>query len=122
MAHSVPDWSANVKKSRQNLLAAFADGATDVISRVSSPASRAGAAVERAGRMLEEGVSPDVIALQMRNNSPNGKHYTAADVLAYGDLYEDAKTKAPLTAAQARALINDQRAQREGDDAIPGLA
>ncbi|WP_042339035.1 hypothetical protein [Paraburkholderia ferrariae] len=104
-----------------NLTGAFVDGAVDLIEKVSSPASRAGSAVERAGRMLEEDVDPEVIALQMTKNSPNGKRYTAAKVLAYGDLYEDSKTKAPLTAKQTRAIIKDQRAQR-GDDSEPVLA
>lgn len=104
-----------------NVTGAFVDGAVDLIEKVSSPASRAGSAVERAGRMLEENVDPEVIALQMTKNSPNGKRYTAAKVLAYGDLYEDSKTKAPLTAKQTRAIIKDQRAQR-GDDSEPVLA
>lgn len=104
-----------------NVTGAFVDGAVDLIEKVSSPASRAGSAVERAGRMLEENVDPEVIALQMTKNSPNGKRYTAAKVLAYGDLYEDSKTKAPLTAKQTRAIIKDQRTQR-GDDSEPELA
>jgi hypothetical protein len=95
---------------------AIVDGSVDLIEKVSSPASRAGSAVERAGRMLGEGVDPEVIALQMTKNSPNGKRYTTAKVLAYGDLYEDSKTKAPLTAKQTRVLIKDQRAQRAADD------
>ena len=99
----------------ERLISAITDGGTDLIEKVSSPASRAGSAVERAGRMLEEGVDPEVIALQMTKNSPNGKRYTVAKVQAYGDLYEDAKTKAPITAAQTRALIQDQRAQRQAD-------
>ncbi|OOG64510.1 hypothetical protein B0E46_07690 [Rhodanobacter sp. B04] len=86
-------------KSTNNIAGAITDRATDLIEKVSSPASRAGSAAERAGRMLEEGVDPDVIALQMTKNSPNGKRYTAAKVLAYGDLYEDSKTKAPLPLA-----------------------
>lgn len=98
-----------------SIMGAVADSTSDLIEKVSSPASRAGSAVERAGRMLEEDVDPEVIALQMTKNSPNGKRYTAAKVLAYGDLYEDSKTKAPLTAKQTRALIKDQRAQRGAD-------
>lgn len=100
-----------------NVVGNVADGAADLIEKVSSPASRAGSAVERAGRMLEENVDPEVIALQMTKNSPNGKRYTVAKVLAYGDLYEDSKTKAPLTAKQTRAIIKDQRAQQEADSA-----
>ena len=104
-----------------NITGSVAAGAVDLIEKVSSPASRAGSAVERAGRMLEENVDPEVIALQMTKNSPNGKRYTADKVLAYGDLYEDSKTKAPLTAKQTRAIIKDQRAQ-QGNDSEPVLA
>ncbi len=90
------------------------DNATDMIEKVSSPASRAGSAINRVGKMLDAGVPPKVIALQMTENSPKGKKYTVAKILAYGDLYEDAKTKAPITAAQARSLIEDQRTQEQG--------
>ncbi|MGG7605037.1 hypothetical protein [Massilia sp. BKSP1R2A-1] len=99
-----------------NIKNAIVDGSVDLIEKVSSPASRAGAAVERVGRMLEEGVDPEVIALQMTKNSPNRKPYTTAKVLAYGDLYEDSKTKSPVTAKQTRALIKDQRVQGRADE------
>jgi hypothetical protein len=92
------------------------DSVTDLIEKISSPASRAGSAINRVGKMLEAGVTPTVIALQMTVNSPKGKQYTVAKVLAYGDLYEDAKTKAPITSAQSRALIEDQRAQLQSCD------
>ncbi|CAK1897716.1 conserved hypothetical protein [Vibrio crassostreae] len=85
------------------------DSINDGIEKVSSPSVRAGSTVERAGRMLEEGVSPSVIALQMTENSPNKKTYTSSDVVTLGNVYEDSKTKVVLTAKQTRALINDQR-------------
>ncbi|HEJ5651575.1 TPA: hypothetical protein SL741_000299 [Pseudomonas aeruginosa] len=94
---------------------AIIDGSADLIEKVATPASRAGSTVERAGRLLEEGVDAEVIALQMTKNSPTGKHYTEAKVLAFGELYEDSKTKAPLTAKQTRALIKDQREQQSTD-------
>ncbi|ENU1225611.1 hypothetical protein [Providencia rettgeri] len=84
------------------------DSINDGIEKVSSPSARAGHTTERAGRMLEEGVSPSVIALQMTENSPNKKVYTSSDVIALGKVYEDSKTKVVLTAKQTRALINDQ--------------
>lgn len=107
---------------KKNVIAAVTDSAADLIAKVATPASRAGSAVERVGRMLEEGVDSEVIALQMTKNSPKGVRYTAAKVRAYGELFEDAKTKAPITAAQTRALVEDQRAQREagGDDSAIG--
>ncbi len=102
---------------KNSIMGAVADGTVDLIEKVSSTASRAGSAVERAGRMLEENVDPEVVALQMTKNSPNGKRYTVAKVLAYGDLYEDSKTKVVLTAKQTRAIIKDQRAEPGADGA-----
>lgn len=60
--------------------------------------------------MLESGVDPTVIALQMTKNSPQGVEYSTAMVDAFAALYRDSKTKAPITAAQTRALIRDQQA------------
>ena len=85
------------------------DSVTDTIEKVSSPGSRAGSTVERAGRMLEEGVSPAVIALQMTENSPSDQTYTVPDVRAYGKVYQDSKTKVVLTSKQTRSIINDQK-------------
>ena len=85
------------------------DIAKDSIEKISSPASRAGSTVERAGRMLEEGVCADVIALQMTSNSPNQQVYNTSDVQAYGKIYFDSKTKVVITSKQTRALIKDQR-------------
>ncbi|EOH0514822.1 hypothetical protein ACNPDE_002862 [Vibrio fluvialis] len=84
------------------------DSVNDTIEKVATPASRAGSTVERAGRMLEEGVSPAVIALQMTENSPNKQTYSVQDVTTLGKVYSDSKTKVVLTAKQTRALINDQ--------------
>lgn len=100
----------------KKILNSAVDSTIDQIEKISSPASRAGSAIDRVGKMLEAGVKPNVIALQMTENSPKGKQYTVAKVLAYGDLYEDAKTKAPITAAQSRALIEDQRTQAQPSD------
>ncbi|SDY15305.1 hypothetical protein [Nitrosomonas sp. Nm58] len=84
------------------------DIANNLIEKVSSPASRAGSVIERAGRMCEKGVYPDVIALQMTRNSPNSQTYTTNDVEAYSKLYQDSKTKVVITSKQARTLIKDQ--------------
>ncbi|OYY74572.1 MAG: hypothetical protein B7Y40_04325 [Gammaproteobacteria bacterium 28-57-27] len=86
----------------------IANNVIDTIEKVSSPASRAGSVIERAGRMREEGVDSDVIALQMSKNSPNYQTYTTRDVEGYSKLYQDSKTKVTITSKQARALIKDQ--------------
>ncbi len=93
-----------------NIVNNVIDTVNDSIEKVASPASRAGSTVERAGRMLEEGVSPAVIALQMTENSPNNQTYSVEDVNTLGKVYKDSKTKVVLTAKQTRALINDQQA------------
>ena len=80
---------------------------TDSIDKVSSPSSRAGSTVERAGKMLNNGVSENVIALQMTENSHNKQKYTVQDVRAYAKLYKDAKTKVVITKTQAESLIDD---------------
>lgn len=92
-----------------NIMNTVIDSFNDSIEKVASPASRAGSTVERAGRMLEEGVSPAVIALQMTENSPNSQNYSVDDVNTLGKVYNDSKTKVVLTAKQTRALINDQQ-------------
>ncbi|MBD9585567.1 hypothetical protein IB254_00725 [Pseudomonas sp. PDM03] len=89
------------------------DTTNDLIEKVSTPGSRAGSTIERAGRMLEEGVDADVIALQMTKNSASSQKYTKSDVLAYGRVYQDCKTKVVLTSAQTRALIQDQQEASE---------
>jgi hypothetical protein len=84
------------------------DATVNALEQVSTPTIRAGWAVGRVGKMLEKGVDPQVIAMQMTKNSPKGTRYTASKVQAYGELYQDAKTKAPITAEQSKALIKDQ--------------
>lgn len=91
------------------------DTAADLLEKISTPGSRAGSTVERVGKMLEEDVDLEVIALQMTKNSATATPYTVDDVMAYGHLYQDSKTRAPVTAAQTRALIKDQRDQKQPD-------
>lgn len=92
-----------------DLLNTATDLISDNIEKVSSPSSRAGFTVERAGRMIEEGISHAVIALQMTESSPNKQTYTSSDVATLGNVYKDSKTKVLLTARATRALINDQK-------------
>lgn len=87
------------------------DLVTDGIEKVSSTASRAGHGIERVGKMREAGVDDEVIALQLTKNSTHDNEYTVSDVNAIGKFYADAQTKAPVTAAQSRALIKDARNQ-----------
>ncbi|MDD3019253.1 MAG: hypothetical protein PHE74_12945 [Comamonas sp.] len=90
-------------------ITATGDAITDQIEKVSSPASRAGHVVERAGKMDEANVDHDVIALQMTKRSPTKTVYTARDVNVLANVYQDSKTTVLLTAKQSRALIEDEK-------------
>lgn len=104
----------------QDITSNITDKGSELIEKVSSPSSRSGSTVERAGRMLEESVSPAVIALQMTENSPNKQTYTTADVQTLGKVHQDSKTKVVLSASQTRALIKDQKEQSATPcDALP---
>jgi len=93
----------------------------DVIDKVSTPSSRAGSTVERVGKMLENGVSLKVIALQMTETSANEK-YTLSDVKTLGKLYQDVKTKVPITSKQTKALIADTKEKEIDVSTIDELA
>lgn len=95
------------------------DNTTDVIDKVSSPSSRSGSIVERVAKMLTNGVNPNVIALQMTNNSPNEQTYTEKDVNTLAKVYLDSKTKVVITAKQTTALIKDQKQAKAPANAIP---
>jgi len=96
------------------------DKATDMIDKVSTPSLRAGYTIERVGKLLESGISPKVIALQMTETSAN-ERYTVSDVKTYGKLYQDVKTKVPITSKQTKALINDAKENNVSisDELIP---
>jgi hypothetical protein len=85
------------------------DGTTAFFEKISGPRTRAGAVVERAGKMYAKGVDQEVIALQMTKNSPNRHRYTPEFVLELVNLAEDSKTRVVITAEQGRALILDQK-------------
>lgn len=85
----------------------------DMYEKVASPRTRAGATVERVGKMRANNVDDEVIALQMTKNSPNGHTYTESDVQLLGRIYEDSKTRVLITAKQAKALVCDAREAKE---------
>ena len=86
-----------------------ADVVEVVLDKVQTPTSRAGHTVHRVAMMLKNDVDPDVIALQMSKNSATGRTYTATEVKMLGKLCNDCKTKSPIKALQAKALIRDQK-------------
>ena len=84
------------------------DFAADVLDKVSGPTQRSGHAAERAAKMCAGKVRPEVTALQFTINSANGYQYTPEFIVGLSHLFKDCKTRTPITARQATALINDQ--------------
>lgn len=100
-----------------------ADFIDDTLEKASTPASRAGHVIERAGKLLAADVSPEVVALQLSLGSANKNKYTVAHVEGFGQLYQDMQTRVNLTAAQTTGLLKDQRDQNANAPEIhPGQA
>jgi len=84
--------------------------AVDTLEKASSPASRAGATVERVGKLQEDNVDDEVIALQMTKNSATKHVYSKEFVAELGHVYQDCKTNVLITKTQTTGLARDQRA------------
>ncbi|WP_071582770.1 hypothetical protein [Klebsiella variicola] len=82
---------------------------SSLLDKVSSPSSRAGSTIERAARMAEAGVAKTAIAAQLSSGSATGHQYSTAEVDTMVVLFEDCKTKVPLTKKASQALINDAK-------------
>jgi hypothetical protein len=92
---------------------------TDTFEKAWTPATRAGATVERVGKMCKSGVSSKVIACQLTENSPNGYTYTAQDVETLAKIAHDTKTRVLVTSTQSSALIKDQQQTSSGLNGCP---
>jgi len=84
------------------------DTVTDALEKVQTPASRVGHVMERAAKLVRGEVDPEVVAMQMTKNSPNGHVYTPQGVVEMANAFEDCETRAILTAKQTTALLDDQ--------------
>lgn len=82
---------------------------SDLLDKVSSPASRAGSTIERVAKMARSGVVPTAIAAQLSSGSPTGHQYTTAEVDTMVVVYADCETKVPVTKAATEALIEDAK-------------
>ncbi|WP_313052624.1 hypothetical protein [Pantoea piersonii] len=79
----------------------------------SDQTSRSGHTVQRVAAALENGVDPDVIALQMtknseRNNPENPQSFNGDEIKAIGKVYAANVTRVALTKPQTRELIKLQ--------------
>lgn len=97
------------KKTIQTAIDGTFDFTFDFLEKCSTTTSRAGHTVKRVALLHKKGVDDEVIALQMTKNSGTGTTYTKHDILAMINLFQDCKSKAPITEAQTTVLINDQK-------------
>lgn len=105
------DTNNTIADTANTIIETVIDTPVDTFDKFFTSTNRAGAVVERVGKMLDAKVSPKVIALQLTENSPNSTTYTETHVTAYGDLYKDSKTKVVITKKQARSLTKDQQSK-----------
>lgn len=84
------------------------DKAIDAYDQLSNPTSRAGVTVKRVSQLVSNGVSKEVIALQIQKNSQVGNNYTPEQIQGLAQIFEDCKTRPGITKTQANALIKDQ--------------
>jgi hypothetical protein len=80
---------------------------SDVLDKVSSPASRAGSVCERAGKLHAAGKSYAEIAKALTDGSSKGKIYTPEKAEALCDVFEDCKTKVNITKRDAASMIDN---------------
>jgi hypothetical protein len=92
---------------------------SSLLDKVSSPSSRAGNTIERAAKMAAAGVAKTAIAAQLSSGSSTEHQYSTDEVDTMVVLFEDCKTKAPLTKKASQALIED--AQDDGCTDADGI-
>lgn len=96
----------------QKKLKSMQDSVVDNLDKVSGPTSRAGVTLERIAKMAKAGVSNRTISTQLEDNSHTGQKYSSEQIEGFKNLFADVETKVGITAAQARAMINDQATAR----------
>lgn len=81
----------------------------DALDQLSHPTSRAGVTVKRVAKLVQNGVSPAVIALQLQENSKSKTPYTCEQVQGMAQLFEDCKRRPGITKSQEAALLQDNK-------------
>ena len=84
------------------------DSVVDTLDKVSGSTSRAGVTLERIAKMAKAGVGNRAISAQLEDNSHTRQQYSPQEIESFKKLFKDVETKVGVTAAQARALIEDE--------------
>ncbi len=96
------------KTKVQKVIEKAADKVTDSIETIMPATTKAGSVVNRVAALDKADVDHEVIALQMTKKSARGHTYEKKEIPTLVKLYEDCKTRVPLSAKSARALVKDQ--------------
>ncbi|EJG1722112.1 hypothetical protein ACLINW_000809 [Vibrio parahaemolyticus] len=107
------------KNKAQKVINKAADTATDSIEAIMPATTKAGGVVNRVASLDKAGVDHEVIALQMTKNSARGNKYEKEEIPTLVKVYEDCKTRVPLSAKSARTLVQDQEkygSQQKGEE------
>lgn len=102
------------KVKDKNVIGKATDAVMNSIEAILPATIKVGAVVNRVATMDKAGVDHEVIALQMTKKSTRGKTYEKTEISTIVKLYEDCKTRVPLSAKSARALIKTQ-GKRKGE-------
>ena len=96
------------KTKAQKFIDKAADTTTDSIEAIMPVTTKAGGVVNRVASLDKAGIDHEVIALQMTKKSARGNKYEKEEIRTLVKLYEDCKTRVPLSAKSARTLVKDQ--------------
>ncbi|MEL7936423.1 hypothetical protein [Pseudomonas delhiensis] len=77
------------------------------LEKTHSPTTRAGHTIERAGKLLEAGISPRVVATHLTDTSANGHVYSEQGVKEMGYLWQDSKTRVGISVSAYDAFTED---------------
>ncbi|MBB1352670.1 hypothetical protein [Pseudoalteromonas sp. SR45-5] len=114
------------KNKVQKVIEKAADKATDSIEAIMSATTKAGSVVNRVAALDKAGVDHEVTALLMTKNSARGNKYEKEEIPTLVKLYEDCKTRVPISAKSARAIVKDQEKngsqQKQEEEKIVGNA
>ncbi|RLL20119.1 hypothetical protein [Acinetobacter chengduensis] len=109
------------KTNVQKVIDKAADTATDSIEAIMPATTKAGGVVNRVASLHKAGVDHEVIALHMTKNSARGNKYEKEEIPTLVKIYEDCKTRVPLSAKSARKLVQDQEKNGSQQKRDPNL-
>lgn len=107
------------KTKVQKAINKAADTATDSIEAIMPATTKAGGVVNRVASLDKAGVDLGGRRIIKKKSSARGKKYEKEEIPTLVKIYEDCKTRVPLSAKSARKLVQDQEkygSQQKGEE------